>query len=163
MSKEYSHTIQPPVTKDSAQLPLRLTLTARFDNDGSLDVSGLAVNGHIQSPKNRTALHRILRGPCRDEMPGGDYVGAGWYEAKAVQIWDKDYTWKLTAQVARAVADEIDQILGRWSREMEPKPTPASTPDASRIAELEKKVAELECANRKLVEMNAFLKQYAPR
>lgn len=167
MSTEFTHTIKPPLTRDSAQLPLRITLTAQFDKDGTIDTWGLAVNGHTQSAKNRTALHRILRGPCRDELPGGDHIGAGWYQHEAVQIWDKDYTWKIAAKPARAVADEIDLMIGRWSQEVKPKEVQAKEvqrdTSETRIAELEARVVELEGENRRLREMNAFLMQYAPR
>jgi hypothetical protein len=160
MSKEFTHTIDVPTTRDSARIPLRITLTARFDNDGTIDTWGLAVNGLQQSPNNRTALRRIMHGPTREALPGGDRIGAEWLGSTEVQVWTKDYTWKVATKKARAMTDEIDMMIGRWAEEMKPKIVPMPTaPSDDRDA----RIAELEAENQRLRELVRFLEQYRPR
>lgn len=86
MSRDFTHTITMQTTRGSAKLPLRMEVTATFDNDGTMDRWGVAVQGHPQSAKNRDALCRLLRQPVRDTVTG-DYVGAQWTGPDTVEMW----------------------------------------------------------------------------
>jgi hypothetical protein len=162
VSKDFTHTI--PVETGRTAYPLIATVTATFDNDGSIDRWALAVQGNQLSVKNRDSLKRMIRIGVMREGVSGDGIGAKWETPNRLAIWTSQYNWSLTTTQARAFSDEIDVAIGRFAEEAKPAPAPfpweVSTPAAANPAA---RIAELETENAKLREMVAFLRQYAPR
>jgi hypothetical protein len=159
MMKDFSHDInvQPKTKPGSALLPLGIRLTARFESGkGSLNEWGLAVNGHQQSRANRSNLRHILRAPTRAEV-NGDHFGVAWDDHDTLRIWNDDCSWLLTQKAARAVAEEIDLIIGGWAESMRsPEAAAAHRDEAPHagIAALEQESATLK---ERIIELETLL------
>lgn len=155
----YEHTIHAP----SRGLPLTLKVTCAYDG-ANLDHWDLAINGHVQSPQNRTTLMRILHDPVRDGI-SGDCIGAKWVSPDAVELWDQHRHWRLTRKQARTLQEAILMAIGRAAGQAkEDAKTPEEREREARLNEdpRDARIRELEEENARLQQMVRFLKQYAP-
>jgi hypothetical protein len=164
MSRDFTHTITVPTGRTG--YPLRATVTATFDNDGSMGRWGLALQDLPQSIKNRDALMHILKGVCRDEI-SGDGIGVKWETPERLAIWTSRHHWALTPKQAFLFSNESDRVIGRFANEAKPAPAPspwdAPPPVVGSVAynnkkALEDRIAALEKENADLKAMVRFLR-----